>query len=41
MENTWRVIGGEGERGEWGKKVHRIRSIIGRYKIDKGRVRIV
>ena len=30
--------GGEGRRGE---KVQGIRSIIGRYKIDRGRLRIV
>ena len=27
--------------GEWGKKIQRIRSIFGRYNIDKGRLRIV
>ena len=27
------------ERGEWGEKVQGIRSIIGRYKIDKGEVK--
>ena len=40
MEITWRVIRREGEEGEWGK-VQGIRSINGRYKIDRGRVRIV
>ena len=40
MEITWRVIRGEGE-GENGEKVQGIRSIIGRYKIDRGRLRIV
>ena len=30
--------GGEGE--EWGEKVQGIRSIIGRHKIDRGRLRI-
>ena len=27
--------------GEWGEKVQGIRSINGRYKIDRGRLRIV
>ena len=27
--------------GEWGKKIQRIRSINGRYKIDRGRLRRV
>ena len=43
MEITWRVIS-RGERGEVGReggKVQRISSINGRYKIDRGRVRIV
>ena len=35
MEITWRVIIGEGD-GKMGEKVHRIRSITGRYKIDRG-----
>ena len=41
MEITWRVIndGGEGENG--GGKVQGIRNFIGRYKIEKGRLRIV
>ena len=30
-----------GRGGEWGKRVQGIRSIIGRYKIDRGRLRIV
>ena len=30
-----------GERGRRGEKVQRIRSINGRYRIDRGRVRIV
>ena len=39
MEITWRDIGA----GEWriGEKVQGIRSINGRYKIDRGRLRIV
>ena len=37
MEITWRVISGE---GEW-EKVQGTRSINGRYKIDRGRLRIV
>ena len=42
MEITWRVIIGEGEGGGWrvGEKVRGIRSIIRRYKIDRGRLRI-
>ena len=40
MEITWRVISGEWD-GERGEKVQRIRSINGRYKIDKGRLRII
>ena len=40
MKITWRVISGEGE-GENGEKVQGIRSINGRYKIDRGRLRIV
>ena len=28
-------------RGEWGGNVHGIRSIIGRHKIDRGKLRIV
>ena len=27
--------------GEWGENVQGIRSIIGRYKTDKGRLRII
>ena len=37
--DTWRVISGEGEKGEWEKKGQGIRSILCRHKID--RVRIV
>ena len=37
MEGYQRGGGG----GEWGEKVQGIRSIIGRYKIDRGRLRIV
>ena len=40
MEITWRVITGDCE-GERGEKVQRIRSIDDRWKIDRGRVRIV
>ena len=40
MEITWRVISGEGLGGEW-EKVQGIGSINGRYKIDRGRLRIV
>ena len=31
----------EEEEGEWGEKVQRIRSITGRHKIDRGRVRVI
>ena len=39
MEITWRVISGEGtgENGE--RKAQGIRSIIGRHKIHRGRLR--
>ena len=40
MEVMWRVISWEGE-GENGRKVQGIRNINGRYKIDRGRLRIV
>ena len=40
MEITWRVISGEGD-GRMGGKVQGIRSILGRHKIDKKRLRIV
>ena len=41
MEITWRVISREGVGGRMGEKVQGIRIIIGRYKIDRGRLRIV
>ena len=40
MEITWRVVRGEGERG-MEENVQGISSINGRYKIDRGRLRIV
>ena len=40
MEITWRIVGGEG-REEKGEKVQGIRSITGRYKIDRERLKIV
>ena len=40
MEITWRVISGEG-KGIMGIKVQGIQSINGRYKIDRGMLRIV
>ena len=40
MEITWRVVNREVGRGE-GQKVQRISSIDDRWKIDRGRVRIV
>ena len=39
MEIMWRFISGEGENG--GKKVQGIRSIVGRHKTDRGRLRII
>ena len=39
MEITWKIISGEWEE-ENGGKAQRIRSINGRYKIDRGRLRI-
>ena len=41
MGITWKVISGEGKRENRGEKVQGIRSIIGRHKIDRGRLRIV
>ena len=38
--SQWRVIIGEGWR-RLGEKIQGIRSINGRYKIDRGRLRIV
>ena len=40
MEITWRVIS-RGVGGERGVKVQRISSIDDRWKIDRGRVKIV
>ena len=39
MEITWRVISREGVGGQSGKKVQGIRSIKGRYKIDRREVK--
>ena len=41
MEITWRVISGEEVGGRMGEKVQGIRSIMGKYKIHRGRLRIV
>ena len=41
MEITWRVISGEVQGGELGEKVQGIRCINGRYRIDRGKLRIV
>ena len=41
MEITWRVISGEGEGDNGGGNVQGIRSIIGRHKIVRGKLRIV
>ena len=41
MEITDKVISREVEEGEWGEKVQGIRCIKGRYKMDRGRLRIV
>ena len=35
-EITWRVISGQVEGGEWRKKIQGVRSINGKYKIDRG-----
>ena len=39
MKITWRVIGGEGERREWGEMVQGIRSVIGSIHNRQGEVR--
>ena len=41
MDITWRDFSGEGEGRHRDEKVQGITSINGRYKIDRGRVRIV
>ena len=41
MEVTWRVISRGGGEERMGEKVQRISSTNGRYKIDRGRLRIV
>ena len=41
MEITWRVISGGEGGGRIGGKVQGIRSINGKYKIDRGRLRLV
>ena len=41
MKITWRVINRVVGEGDTGGKVHRISSINDRWKIDRGRVRIV
>ena len=41
MEITWRVISVEGGGRRMGEKAQGIRSIHDRYKIDRGRLRIV
>ena len=41
MEITWRAFSGQGEGRNREEKVPGIRSIIGRHKIDRGRLRIV
>ena len=40
MEITWRLSVGKGRGGIW-EKVQEISSINDRYKIDRGRLRIV
>ena len=40
MEITWRDFSGDGE-GKNGEKVQGTRSIISRYRTDRGRFRIV
>ena len=39
MKITWRVISREEKQGKRGEKVQGIRSINGRYKIDRGDVK--
>ena len=41
MEITWRVFSVEWEGKNGGVKVQGIRSIIGRHKIDRERLRII
>ena len=41
MEITWRIISGEGEKGQWEEKVQGIRSTIGWHKVDGERLRMV
>ena len=41
MDITWRDFSGEWDGRNRGEKVQGIRSITGRYKIDKGKLRIV
>ena len=41
MEVTWRVISWEGEGRKWEEKVQGMRSINGRHKVDRGKLRIV
>ena len=40
MQVIWRVVSWEGRGRKW-EKVHGLRSIIGRYKIDRGRLRMI
>ena len=40
MKITWTIISGEG-KGRLGGKIQGVRSIIGRHKTDRGRLRIV
>ena len=41
MEITWMLVSKEEAGGRMGGKVQGIRSIHGRYKIDKGELRMV
>ena len=41
MENTWTVISGKGDRGRIGENIQGIRSITGRYKLDREQLRMV
>ena len=41
MEITWKVFSGEGEGRNRKEKVQGIRSIIGRYKVDGERSKMV
>ena len=41
MEIIWRVKSWEGEGGEWGENHRDLEASLGRYKIDRGRLKTV